>query len=66
VLSGPFECSGNWSTVGPTVSSGDGPQITITLLLRWDGSAWQSVDRSIYCENGDVPSAIYQTACESN
>jgi len=36
------------------------------VLLRWNGSVWQSVDRAVYCENGDVPPAIFQKACESN
>ena len=36
------------------------------VLLRWNGSAWQVVDRGVYCDNGEVPAAIYQKACESN
>jgi hypothetical protein len=64
--SGPFECAGDWATVSPTIAAQGGPEITITDLLRWNGSAWQVVDRAIYCANGSVPQQIYQDACESN
>ncbi len=66
VNSGPFECSGNWATVAPNVQGEGGPEITITVLLLWNGSAWQVVDRAVYCANGSVPQQIYQQACESN
>jgi peptidoglycan hydrolase-like protein with peptidoglycan-binding domain len=61
---GQYECSGNWAEAQATTSGPDGYEYTV--LLQWNGSTWISVDRGTYCENGDVPQAIVQAACESN
>lgn len=64
---GEFDCSGDFAVVEPTVSgSGGSNESTITVLLKWSGSAWQAVDRATYCASGQVPSDINQLACESN
>jgi hypothetical protein len=63
-----FHCAITWAVTSPTVGGTDpnDPQIEITQLLRWNGSAWQVVDRGTYCDAGQVPQAIYQQACETN
>ena len=61
-----FNCAITWAVATPTVGSTPQNAVEITMLLRWNGSAWQVVDRGVYCDNGEVPQAIYQTACESN
>ena len=63
-MSGPFVCGGNWAYNGPTIADSSGTQTQVTLLLRWSGSAWQTVDRAAYCEGGGVPTAVYQKACQ--
>lgn len=62
----PFNCAITWAVTNPTVGTTQQDAVDITLLLRWNGSAWQVVDRGVYCDNGDVPKTIYQNACESN
>jgi peptidoglycan hydrolase-like protein with peptidoglycan-binding domain len=61
-----FNCAITWAVSTPTVGSTPQNAVEITELLRWSGSAWQVVDRGVYCDNGEVPQAIYQKACESN
>ena len=65
-----FHCAITWAvtspTIGPAAPDGGPDQIEITQLLRWNGSAWQVVDRGTYCDAGQVPQAIYQQACETN
>jgi hypothetical protein len=61
-----FNCAITWAVSTPTVGSTQEDAVEITVLLRWNGSAWQVVDRGTYCDNGEVPAAIYQKACESN
>lgn len=63
VKSGPFQCAGIWAYNGPTISS-NGTQSQLTLLMRWNGSAWQVVDRNAYCEGGSVPAAVANLACQ--
>ncbi len=60
-----FNCASNWAVTNPTVGIPSN-ELDITLLMRWDGSAWQSVDRGVYCDNGSVPASIYEDACNSN
>lgn len=33
--------------------------------MNWTGTAWQVVDRALYCENGSVPSLIDKKACQA-
>jgi peptidoglycan hydrolase-like protein with peptidoglycan-binding domain len=61
-----FNCATTWAVSTPTVGTTQEDAVEITVLLRWNGSAWQVVDRGVYCDNGEVPAAIYQKACESN
>jgi hypothetical protein len=65
-----FHCAITWAVTSPTVGTAGGGdpdnEIEITQLLRWNGSAWQVVDRGTYCDAGQVPQAIYQQACETN
>ena len=61
-----FNCAITWAVSTPTVGTTEQDAVEITVLLRWNGSAWQVVDRGVYCDNGEVPAAIYQKACESN
>jgi len=65
VLSGPFQCAGNWVYNAPTIANAAGAQLQVTELMRWNGSAWQVVDRTTYCEAGGVPTAIAQKACQT-
>jgi hypothetical protein len=65
VKAGPFQCSGIWAVNSPTITSA-GQQVQVTNLVMWNGSAWQVVDRAIYCENGSVPPLLYPSACQSN
>jgi hypothetical protein len=64
-----FHCAGNWAVTSPDIGP-VGPSgrdtIEITQLLRWNGTAWQVVDRGAYCDAGEVPQAIYQQACQTN
>jgi peptidoglycan hydrolase-like protein with peptidoglycan-binding domain len=61
-----FNCAITWAVATPTVGSTQQNAVDITVLLRWNGQAWQVVDRGVYCDNGEVPAAIYQKACNSN
>jgi hypothetical protein len=64
---GEFECSGDFAVVEPSVSGAGGSGgATITVLLKWSGTAWQAVDRATYCASGQVPSNISTLACDSN
>lgn len=60
-----FKCASNWAVTNPTVGIPSN-EIDVTVLLRWNGSAWQAVDRGVYCNNGSVPASIYQDACTTN
>lgn len=61
-----FNCAITWAVAAPTITSPSDPQGTnVTYLLRWNGSAWQSVDRGTYCDAGQVPAAIFAKACQS-
>ena len=48
----------------PTISSG-GHQTQVVNLISWNGSAWQVVNRALYCENGSVPALITKQVCRS-
>jgi len=61
-----FNCAITWAVSQPTVGTTLQNAVQITLLLRWNASAWQVVDRGVYCDNGEVPAAIFQKACQSN
>lgn len=64
VLSGPYHCAGIWAYNAPTIASAGGAQMRVINLLRWNGTAWQAVNRAAYCEAGSVPAAIYQQTCQ--
>jgi peptidoglycan hydrolase-like protein with peptidoglycan-binding domain len=64
VLSGPFQCGGIWAYNGPTIADSTGTQTQVNELLRWNGTAWQVVNRAAYCESGGIPSAVAQKACQ--
>jgi Putative peptidoglycan binding domain len=61
-----FNCASIWAVANPDVGPDQQNDYEITALLRWNGSAWQVVDRGVYCDNGEVPQSLYQAACESN
>jgi hypothetical protein len=62
-----FSCAITWAVATPTVTSTAAPNgAPVTVLLRWNGTAWQAVDQGVYCDNGAVPAAIFQKACQSN
>ena len=61
-----FQCVNIWAVATPDVGPDQQNDYEITVLLRWNGSAWQVVDRGVYCDNGQVPQSIYQQACETN
>jgi len=61
-----FNCANIWAVSSPDVGPDQQNSYEITVLLRWNGSAWQAVDRGVYCDNGAVPQSLYQAACESN
>jgi hypothetical protein len=62
-----FNCAITWAVAQPTVTTASAPSGTqVTVLLRWNGSAWQAVDQGVYCDNGSVPAAISAKACQSN
>jgi peptidoglycan hydrolase-like protein with peptidoglycan-binding domain len=64
VLSGPYHCAGIWTFNAPTIATAGGAQMRVINLLRWNGTAWQVVNRGAYCEAGNVPAAIYQQTCQ--
>ncbi len=61
-----FGCSGHFAYAFVTVTGQNGQPIAevTTLFMAVDG-AWQTASFS-YCQNGSVPAAIYQNACETN
>jgi Putative peptidoglycan binding domain len=62
-----FNCAITWAVAQPTVTSSAAPSGTeVTVLMRWNGSAWQTVDQGVYCDNGSVPAAIFAKACQSH
>jgi peptidoglycan hydrolase-like protein with peptidoglycan-binding domain len=63
-LSGPYRCAGIWAYNGPTIVDAGGTQTQVNELLRWNGTAWQVVNRAAYCESGDIPAAVAQRACQ--
>jgi peptidoglycan hydrolase-like protein with peptidoglycan-binding domain len=63
VMAGPYQCAGAWTYNAPTIASG-GTQAQVIDLTRWNGTAWQVVDRAAYCESGSVPPLIYQRTCQ--
>jgi len=64
VLSGPFQCAGVYAYNAPTIATGGGAQTKVIDLMRWNGSAWQVVNRAAYCQAGSVPGLIYQRTCQ--
>jgi peptidoglycan hydrolase-like protein with peptidoglycan-binding domain len=64
VLSGPYQCAGIWAYNGPTIVDAGGTQTQVTELLRWNGTAWQVVNRAAYCESGGIPAVVAQKACQ--
>jgi hypothetical protein len=64
VLSGPFQCAGIWAYNAPTIANSAGAQTQVNELMRWNGSAWQVVNRAAYCESGGIPAAVSQKACQ--
>ena len=63
VSAGTVKCDGAFA-VGGAANAGVGEQITV--VWHWDGSAWQRVDRAVYCLNGTIPPSLRTLACESN
>ncbi len=63
VKSGPYQCAGDYVYNVPTVQVPGGRQTQVVELMKWNGTGWQSVDRSIYCQAGSVPKAIYPQTC---
>jgi hypothetical protein len=62
-----FHCAITWAVATPTVTSPAAPNgAPVTVLLRWSGTAWQAVDQGVYCDNGSVPAAISQQACQAS
>ena len=64
VLSGSFVCGGDWAFNTPTIADSGGTQTVVNLALRWNGTAWQVVNRAAYCESGGIPKAVAQKACQ--
>ena len=64
MLSGPYQCAGIWAYNGPTIVDSGGTQTQVTELLRWNGTAWQVVNRAASCESGNVPAVVAQKACQ--
>ncbi|MFA5884090.1 MAG: peptidoglycan-binding domain-containing protein [Acidimicrobiia bacterium] len=64
VLSGPFQCGGIWASNGPTIATAAGTRTQVNELMRWNGTAWQVVDRGAYCESGGIPAVVAQKACQ--
>lgn len=65
VLTGPFQCGGSWAYNGPTIASAAGTQSQVNELMRWNGTAWQVVNRAAYCESGSVPAVVAREACQT-
>lgn len=63
VDSGGYGCSGNFAYAFVTV--GTPPDADVTILFMSVNGAWQPASRAVYCENGSVPQAIYQNACQT-
>jgi hypothetical protein len=59
-----FHCAITWAATTPTVATPSSPDgVSVTVLLRWSGTAWQPVDRAVYCDAGQVPAAISAQGC---
>ncbi|MGH2938622.1 MAG: hypothetical protein ACRDPE_10940 [Solirubrobacterales bacterium] len=56
-----FGCAGNFAYAGVIIG-----RDAATVLFRAHGQSWRPANRSIYCENGSVPKAIYRQGCETN
>jgi hypothetical protein len=55
-------CAGSFASVSPFV---DGEAVG-PWLFHWNGTEWERPsfnDLTVYCENGSVPAAIYDSAC---
>jgi hypothetical protein len=59
-----FGCSGTFAYAGVIVGP-TGSRDEVTILFMAQAGSWVKVSRS-YCDNGSVPAAIFQPACNSN
>ncbi len=63
VHAGDFACAGTWAVTAAVIPAN---REQVTVLLRWTSGTWQSVDRQIYCSNGQIPAGLRTRACQSN
>jgi hypothetical protein len=63
------KCSGNWAVAFPDVGPTKTHSNTVTIVLKWNGKAWQLKSRAgTTCKSPghDVPAPIFKQACETN
>ena len=63
------KCSGNWVVAFPDVGPTRTHSNTVTVVLKWNGKAWQPKSRGgATCKSPghEVPAPIFRLACESN
>jgi hypothetical protein len=59
-----YGCSGRFAYAFATIGSGSFKN-DVTMLFMANTGTWQPASRAVYCENGSVPTQIYQPACET-
>jgi hypothetical protein len=63
------KCSGNWAVAFPDVGPNKAHANTVTVVLEWNGKAWQVKSRAgKTCKSPghQVPAPIFKLACQSN
>lgn len=61
-----YKCADGWAVAFANVGTGQ-EQVTTTLVFQAEGQFWVVQDRAKVCpEPSEVPSAIYDLACNSN
>ena len=63
------KCSGTWAVAFPDVGPTKTHSNTVTIVLKWNGKAWQLKSRAgTTCKSPghDVPAPIFKQACETN
>ena len=61
-----FKCADGWAVAFANVGTGQ-EQVTTTVVFQAEGQFWVPQDRAKVCPKpSEVPSAIYDLACNSN
>ena len=63
------KCSGGWAVAFPDVGATRAESNTVTIVLKWNGKAWQVKSRggkTCKSPGHEVPAPIFRLACQSN